>query len=146
MSLFACWQNAPWDHGRWSNFSARELACKCRAYCDGEYWHDPVFLDALQMARNQFGAPLQINSGHRCALHNAAVGRAPLSLHKTIAVDISTRGFDNEQRLNLLRACRAAGFQGFGFYGAWLHVDMGRARQWFVGYGRRIWTPVLSQV
>jgi zinc D-Ala-D-Ala carboxypeptidase len=39
-------------------------------------------------------APLVINSGHRCALHNARVGGAPLSLHKRLAFDVALSGHD----------------------------------------------------
>ncbi len=140
--LFAHHSDVPWDAARWPNFTARALACSCRE-CGGEYWHDPRFIDALQMARTEVGFPLRINSGHRCALHNARVGGAPLSAHKTIAADISIRGLTPPQRARLLAACQQAGFKGFGFYTTWLHVDMARPRQWFVGQGRALWTSVL---
>ena len=133
---------ASWDAGRWPNFTARELACRC-ADCGGEYWHDPVFLDALQRARTAFGAPFRVNSAHRCALHNARVGGAPLSMHKRIAADISVVGYSVDPRRALLACCRAAGFRGFGYYGTFLHVDMGRARSWFMGQsGRSTWGSI----
>lgn len=137
--LYTHADDAPWDAARWPHFTARELACRC-SDCGGEYWHDPVFLDTLERARTVFNRPMRINSAHRCALHNARVGGAPLSQHKTIAVDIATRGFSDVARRRLLRACQQAGFQGFGFYSSWLHVDLGRARQWCVGSGRATWT------
>ncbi|MEM8921607.1 MAG: D-Ala-D-Ala carboxypeptidase family metallohydrolase, partial [Pseudomonadota bacterium] len=78
-------QSAPWDSARWPHFHQAELACRCSRFCGGEYWHDPDFLDALERLRALVGKPLVINSGHRCAQWNAAVGGAPLSMHKSIA-------------------------------------------------------------
>lgn len=141
--LYSNFQDAPWDNKRWPNFIAAEFACKCNKYCSGEYYHDEQFLDRLQFARKKFNMPIKINSGHRCSLHNAAVGGAPLSMHKSIAVDISTRGFNDYYRSKLLRACQEAGFKGFGFYSNWLHVDLGRARIWFIGKGRQIWQSLI---
>ncbi len=126
-----------WDGARWPNFTAHELACRCGRYCQAEYWHDPGFLDALQALRSRWGRPLVVNSGHRCDLHNAAVGGAPLSAHKKMAVDLSTRGLNTAERGQLLGLARAEGFTGFGFYSTWLHLDRGRPRYWFSGKGGR---------
>ncbi len=71
---------AGWNAERWPHFSAREIACRC---C-GEILIWPEALDALEALRRAMAAPLVINSGHRCALHNARVGGAPLSLHKKL--------------------------------------------------------------
>lgn len=112
------------DHKRWPNFSQYEMACR---HC-GETYHWPDFMDRLQAARDAVGLPFTILSAHRCALHNARVGGAPLSQHLRLAVDISIAGHDRGQ---LLMACRNAGFTGFGFYTSFLHIDLGRQRQWF---------------
>ena len=111
-----CWQDE-----RWSNFSARELACRCRGrFCGGEYWHDAVFLDAMQALRDEIARPLFINSGHRCAEWNIAVGGAPRSMHRTIAVDISLA---NQNRHDLLDAAIRHGFTGLGLGKTFLHLD-----------------------
>jgi len=115
----------------WPHFTARELACKCAGrYCAGEYWHDPAFLDALEALRREAGGrALVINSAHRCAQWNAAIGGAPRSMHKTIAVDISLDGHDRQVLLN---AARETGFTGFGLARSFLHLDRrARPARWF---------------
>ena len=96
MTVYPNWRDAP-DGGawRWPNFSARELACRCGGrHCRGEYFHAPAFLDALELTRAAMGA-LIVTSGRRCALHNGAVGGAPLSQHKVgIACDVALSGHD----------------------------------------------------
>lgn len=117
----------------WPDFSARELSCR---HC-GEFYVWPQFLDQLQIARSIIGQPFHILSAHRCALHNARVGGAPLSEHLKLAVDISAEG---HSRLTLLEACQAAGFKGFGFYQTFLHIDLGRRRQWWSSQtARQLW-------
>jgi zinc D-Ala-D-Ala carboxypeptidase len=137
MPLLDTWKNAPAGAAwRWAHFSARELACRCGGrHCAGEYYHDPSFLDALERLRGAFGI-LVVNSGRRCALHNAAVGGAPLSQHKVgIACDVALAGHDP---VALARGAVAAGFKGLGFGRTFLHVD---ARVRPSGW-RRVWrTP-----
>jgi hypothetical protein len=80
---------------RWPHFSPRELACKCGGkFCDGAYWHDPDFLDALESLRAAVGRPLIVNSGHRCDRWNAEIGGAEHSMHRQIAVDLALNGHD----------------------------------------------------
>lgn len=122
-------QNGPydfslWDEKRWPHFTKAEFSCR---HC-GAYYHAPYFFDALQRLRRDLGRPLHILSAHRCALHNAAVGGAPLSQHLTMATDISLKGHD---RKAIVLAARAAGFRGFGYYVTFLHLDLGRQRHWF---------------
>jgi hypothetical protein len=106
---------------RWPNFLPEELACNCGGrFCDGAYHHDEAFLDALQALRNDVGRPLKINSGHRCARWNAAVGGAPMSQHKRLAVDISLDGHD---RHALEANAIAHGFTGIGRGLAFIHLD-----------------------
>ena len=131
--------SASWDTERWPHFTPHEIACPC---C-GETCIWPEALDALERLRAALASPLRINSGHRCALHNARVGGAPLSLHKKLAFDIALVGHDPAA---LLAAARSAGFTGFGFGRTFLHLDTrGRPARWF--YGKRSksqWTSVLS--
>lgn len=132
---------APWDALRWPHFARREIACPC---C-GELAILPGALDALERLRAALHAPLHLTSAHRCALHNARVGGAPLSQHKRLAFDIALRGHDPAR---LVVAARASGFTGFGYGLSFLHLD-GRARpaHWF--YGQRSiqqWTSVLSSI
>ena len=118
----------------WRDFLRAEMACR---HC-GEFYRCSAFMDRLQNARNDINRPFQILSAHRCALHNARVGGAPLSQHLRLAVDISLHGH-NPQRLHA--ACQSAGFVGFGFYTTFLHIDLGRPRQWYGNqHARDLWT------
>lgn len=117
----------------WPDFDPSEFACR---HC-GENYIWPEFLDKLQHARSEVGRPFVVLSGHRCALHNARVGGAPLSQHLKLAVDISVKGHNRTQ---LLGACREAGFTGFGFYHTFLHIDLGRPREWWSGEkAKQLW-------
>lgn len=119
---------------RWPNFYPLEMACR---HC-GEQYDWPEFMDRLQAARTTVRRSFIITSAHRCALHNARVGGAPLSQHLRLAVDISLKGHDRQR---LLTACQSAGFRGFGFYSTFLHIDLGRTRQWYGNKrARHLWT------
>ena len=127
MNYCGHWSAAPWEASRWPNFSPRELACPC---C-GELCVREDALDAIERLRAAMAAPLTIDSGHRCALHNARVGGAPLSQHKSLAFDVRLLGHDPM----VLRA-RAldAGFRGFGYGNSFLHLDVrARPAHWFYG-------------
>ena len=116
---------------RWRDFSPDEMGCR---HC-GELYHWPEFMDRLQAARERVGRPFTIHSAHRCALHNARVGGAPLSEHLRLAVDIGLAGHD---RWRLRDALRAEGFRGFGHYRTFIHADLGRSRTWFGSAQARI--------
>jgi len=118
-----------WDFERWPHFAPGEIACPC---C-GEIHIWPDALDALERLRVAMNAPLHIDSGHRCALHNARVGGAPLSLHKKLAFDIA---LDQHDPRALAAAAHTAGFTGFGFGQTFLHLDIrAHSAHWF--YGKR---------
>lgn len=127
-----------WDAARWPHFRPHEIACPC---C-GEVYIWPEALDALERLRNQTDAEIAINSGHRCALHNARVGGAPLSLHKRLAFDVALGGHDIGR---LLSEARIAGFTGFGYGQTFLHLDTrARPAHWFYGQrSKQRWTSVL---
>jgi zinc D-Ala-D-Ala carboxypeptidase len=129
------------EEWRWPHFSARELACKCNRHCDGEYFHDPAFLDALEAMRAIVG-PLKINSGHRCAGHNRAVGGARSSMHmRAIAADISLAG---HSRKDMALAALKAGFRGIGYARTFLHVDLGARRAWTYPGAMPAWVRALG--
>lgn len=141
--LYPDWRDLSCDW-RWPDFSPAEFACKCDGrYCSGEYWHDPVFLNAIQCLRSALGAPVIINSGHRCALWNAQVGGAPRSEHKRIAADIRLA---RHAPGRLFAEAARAGFGSFGFYRTFLHADLRAGRRWFGGAGAKaFWTPIIEQ-
>ena len=106
------------------HFSPAELASKG----DGSLLVNYPAIEMLERARIIAGKPFYINSAYRDPIHNAKVGGAPLSRHKEgDAFDIS---LVNHNKLELLEACKEAGFTGFGGYNSFLHVDTGRARKW----------------
>ena len=138
--LYDHWSQVPESEWRWPSFAPDEprLACPC---C-GAFFLDADAMDRLQAVRNALGRPLRVNSGHRCPIHNARVGGAPLSMHKMrIAFDLDLAGHDPSR---LLAACRGAGFNGFGFYATFLHVDTGRPRRWGTKAGRKTWTGLVT--
>ena len=113
-----------WPSDRWPNFTSAEMACR---HC-GEIYFWPDFMDRLQRARTLVAQPFYIHSAHRCSLHNARIGGAPLSQHLKLAADIGLAGHDPHL---LYRTCKTVGFTGFGFYQTFLHIDLGRKRSWF---------------
>lgn len=113
-----------WDKSRWPNFTSSEMAC---SHC-GEVYHWPEFMDRLQRARVFAAKPFRINSAHRCSLHNARIGGAPLSQHLKLAADIALTGHGPHV---LYQVCKEAGFTGFGFYQTFLHIDLGPRRSWY---------------
>lgn len=123
---------------RWPHFTIGELACRCGGrFCGGEYWQDPEFLGALEALRNAAGRALVINSAHRCAQWNAAVGGAPRSMHKSIAADISLIAQD---RFALRDAARGLGFNGIGMARTFLHLDRrGAPAQWIYKGASELW-------
>ncbi len=132
---------AAWDLKRWPHVSPRALACRC---C-GEFVIVPGALDAFEAMQARTATPLIVTSGHRCALHNARVGGAPLSLHKRLAFDIALRGHDPAA---LVTAARASGFTGFGYGQTFLHLDRrAHPAHWFYGQrSKEQWTSVLSSI
>jgi hypothetical protein len=128
-----------WDPGRWPHLQAQTIACPC---C-GETVVWAQALDAFERLCAGLGAALRVNSGHRCALHNARVGGAPMSLHKRLAFDIALAGQDPAR---LLTEARTSGFTGFGFGRTFLHLDTrSRPAFWFYGAQSRVrWRETLS--
>ena len=123
---------------RWPHFSPRELACRCAGrHCDGEYWHDPEFLDSLEALRSACGGALIVNSGHRCPGWNAEVGGAAKSCHLEIAVDISLR---NHDRHLILAKAQTLGFTGIGLGENFIHLDRrANPARWFYPGSEASW-------
>ena len=136
--LYSHFSLVPWDAVRWPNFRPGEPGLACR--CCGEFYLDPAAFDRLQELRGRLGRPIRINSGHRCPIHNARVGGAPLSMHKRVAFDVSLVGLTPAA---LVAAARLSGFRGFGFYATFLHLDLGRPRTWKTKGGAKTWTGLV---
>lgn len=137
--IYRSYLDVPSEIWRWNNFSPDEPNIYCP--CCGEFFLDFQSMDMLQKARKNLNKALQVNSGHRCLIHNARVGGAPLSQHKKIAFDISLRGHDKGE---LYDALREAGFSTFGFYVNFIHTDIRPGRVWFSKGGKEIWESVVT--
>lgn len=113
------------------HFSESEFRCKCGT---PDHVPHPVqvhtdLVDALERLRRICdNRPLQIRSGHRCAVHNRHVGGARRSRHLIgDAADIPFGYATVEQ-------AKEAGFRGIGSMRGWaVHVDMGPVRRWSYG-------------
>ncbi|MBK8965181.1 MAG: peptidase M15 [Lewinellaceae bacterium] len=79
------------------------------------------FLEMLDAAREQAGIPFRVNSGYRTPKHNAAVGGVPIRAARGWAADIGARTL--EQKIRIVRAARSVGFNRFGIYDTFVHLD-----------------------
>lgn len=127
------WRDVPESGWRWPNFSPAEIACRGT----GKLLVNEPALDKLQALRDRLDKPLIVRSAYRSPEHNRAVGGATRSKHLDgAAFDIAMA---NHDPMTFEAAAREVGFLGFGFYprSAFIHVDLGPARQW----GERVWMP-----
>lgn len=90
---------------------------------------DPSLLSVVEDIARQFGRPLIISSGFRTPTTNKG---AKASMHlKGRAVDISSQGLSNADRLELISIASSKGIGGIGVYsGGSLHFDNGSRRAW----------------
>lgn len=103
------------------NFSRAEFACKCGCGYDDI---DEDLVKLLQGLRNWWRRPVRINSGCRCAEHNADVGGAPASKHVLgIAADVTVDGIPPEEVYRWLE-CLLGEAGGLGKYETFTHVDV----------------------
>ena len=126
MISYEHWSQVPRTQSAWvwKWFQPSEMACKGT----GKLTIEPRLLSYLDLLRSRFGSPLTVLSAFRSPYHNAFVGGAPLSLHlKALAVDLSI--VKQDKRL-MERIAKEEGFTGFGYYRTFLHIDLGRKREW----------------
>ncbi len=96
----------------------------------------PQALEAWHRLAASWGQPIGVNSAYRDPEHNARVGGAKNSQHMHgNAFDVDVSGLSLEQRVDMIRQARAAGFGGVGVYGGSLHFDVGPTRNWGADYG-----------
>ncbi len=118
------WTQIPTKSWPWTFFTTKEIA----SHGDGSIIIVPQALDKLQTLFREMNCPIRINDGYRDPIHNVKVGGAPLSMHKFgKAFDLSFHGLDKQKLYSMARAC---GFTGIGHYASFLHVDIGRRREW----------------
>ena len=76
------------------NFRIQEFVCRCGCQMPAEVRQniEALVANVLDPVRDEYGKPIYVNSGYRCAKHNAAVGGVPKSQHKVgEAADISVK-------------------------------------------------------
>jgi len=87
----------------------------------------------FQALQSSFGKPLVINDG-LAKDGTSRESETPNSRHfHGDALDISTAGMTDAEKLKLVDDAIAAGFQGFGFGNNILHIDLGAKRAWAYG-------------
>lgn len=125
MVIYDHFQDVPRKAWPCQFFSPVEIACKGT----GEILVNVDALRAFDELRSMLDKPFSPNSAYRSAYHNAAVGGAPFSRHRTgDAFDIPLSVGSKEE---IERLARLVGFKGFGMrYNTFVHIDMGRRRQW----------------
>jgi uncharacterized protein YcbK (DUF882 family) len=103
------------------HFDRAEFACGDGCGFDS---FDAGTLKVLEQVRKHFGMPVMINSGCRCAAHNAAVGGSEGSLHlQARAADIVVEGVSPHEVASWLNKGPLAGRGGLGKYETFTHVD-----------------------
>ena len=114
------------------NFRLDEFKCKC-GKCD------PVLVDEdlvawLQRIRDHFGKSVNINSGYRCAAHNASpkVGGSPSSHHvKGKAADIRVEGITPEE---VAKFAESIGIRRIGLYDTFVHIGSDTKKRFWKGH------------
>lgn len=114
------------------NFKLDEFKCKC-GKCD-PILVDDALVTWLQKLRDHFGKSVNINSGYRCAAHNASpkVGGSPSSHHvKGMAADIRVEGVTPEE---VAKYAESIGIQRIGLYDTFVHIGSDPNRKFWKGH------------
>ena len=83
------------------NFRINEFVCRCGCEMPAEARQniEALVANVLDPVRDEYGKPIYVNSGYRCAKHNAAVGGVPKSQHMLgQAADISVKSEPTPER------------------------------------------------
>lgn len=110
------------DWSRYPNFTEAEFRCR---HC-GRQEMQPALLERLQTLRTQYGKPLPVTSGWRCADHPVEKAKPHPGMHSTgLAVDLGVQG---AEAVAVLRLALGLGFTGIGVQqkgaGRFLHLDL----------------------
>jgi hypothetical protein len=119
------------------NFRLDEFKCKC-GKCD-PILVDDALVTWLQKIRDHFGRSVNINSGYRCATHNASpkVGGSKSSHHvKGMAADIRVEGILPSE---VAKYAESIGIQRIGLYDNFVHIGSGTEKKFWKGHeGARV--------
>ena len=123
--LFEHYNEIPLAGWPYRYFQPHEVACKGT----GQILINEMALAALDNLRTLLGHSVSLSSAYRSSYHNAKVGGAPRSSHlEGHAFDVRLKGKDKE---TIRKVAEQVGFKGFGMrYQTFIHIDMGRRRQW----------------
>lgn len=110
------------------NFTAREFRCK-----DGSdlFLVSDDLVEWLQLIRDHFGGPVNINSAYRNFEYNKRVGSTDRSQHcYGMAADIVVKNTHNTiiRPKEVARFAEAMGMPGVGVYTTFTHVDVRQVR------------------
>lgn len=112
-----------------ANFRVAEFACKC-GRCD-RILIDDTLVTQLQSIRDHFRAVVNINSGYRCAAHNAEVGGDPNSSHMDgMAADIVVKDI---QPAEVAKYAESIGIKRIGLYDDFVHIGSGQTKRFWKG-------------
>ena len=123
----------------WRHFSPEELASPRT----GEVRTAVDAGDRLDALRTEIGWPLSLNSAYRDPIHNALIGGAPRSRHKTgHAFDVRVAVLrDPGLARAVFEAAVGLGFRGIGRYRTFVHLDVRRrAARWWGAGGETAWS------
>ena len=113
------------------NFNREEFDCKCGCEMPSSVFYEVELLaEELQVIRDHFKAPIQINSAYRCPSHNRSIGGVKNSQHILgKASDIVVKGFTSDEVANELEVMLQDDclfpfhLGGIGKYNTFTHVD-----------------------
>lgn len=116
------------------NFRLDEFKCKC-GKCDPILVDDRL-IEWLQKIRDHFGKSITVNSGYRCAKHNAdpKTGGSPGSHHvKGMAADIRVQGVTPEE---VAMYAESIGIKRIGLYkkNAFVHIGSDTKKRFWLGH------------
>lgn len=121
-----------------NHFSSNEFQCQCNYLDCVDQMVEQDLIDKLDSLREQVGQPIKINSGFRCArhqadlLHSGAVETVPKSTHELgQAADIAC-----PIPIDDLYKAAEKQFMAIGTAHHWLHCDLrtGKVRRWTYNY------------
>ena len=118
------------------NFKLDEFKCKC-GKCD-PILVDEALVTYLQKIRDHFGKSVNINSGYRCAKHNAdpKVGGSPSSHHvKGKAADIRVEGVTP---IEVAKYAESIGILRIGLYDNFVHIGSDPTKKFWKGHNKVI--------
>ena len=113
-------------------FSEKEFKCRCCGQLHCKENVEALVDNVLDPAREQYGKPVCVNSGYRCARHNAAVGGVANNQHtRGEAADICSG--DNERLAKIIeengRYDQLIRYMGPGGKIRFIHVSWKRNEQ-----------------